>query len=213
MSATTTIRPRDRGTVSHSPDPWNANIHYDATLDAQVPRTARSVLDVGCRDGFLAARLAHRVPRTVGLDVDGEVLRRARGRFPTTSAAWCQGDLLHCPLRAGTFDAVVSNAALHHFPETDEALRRLAELVTPGGTLAIVGFTRVEWQDVPWALAAFVSLGVANRLHRKWEHSAPQSWPPPHTYRQLRRTVHTVLPGAQLRRLLMGRYLITWRAA
>jgi 2-polyprenyl-3-methyl-5-hydroxy-6-metoxy-1,4-benzoquinol methylase len=38
-------------------EPWNVNIHYDATLAGCVPATARSVLDVGCGDGFLAARL------------------------------------------------------------------------------------------------------------------------------------------------------------
>ena len=126
---------------------------------------------------------------------------------------WCQGDLITCPFKPRTFDAVVMNATLHHFPDTSEGLRRLAELVRPGGTLAIVGLTRLEWQDLPWALAAFLSLGIANRARRKWEHSAPQTWPPPHTYRQLRATVDTVLPGAQMRRLLMGRYLITWHAS
>ncbi len=42
--------------------PWNANIHYDGRLEACVPASAASVLDVGCGDGFLAARLARRVP-------------------------------------------------------------------------------------------------------------------------------------------------------
>jgi 2-polyprenyl-3-methyl-5-hydroxy-6-metoxy-1,4-benzoquinol methylase len=42
---------------------WNVNIHYDATVAGCVPATATSVLDVGCGDGVLAARLARRVPR------------------------------------------------------------------------------------------------------------------------------------------------------
>ena len=45
--------------------PWNANIHYDGRLDACVPASATSVLGVGCGDGFLAARLARRVPLVV----------------------------------------------------------------------------------------------------------------------------------------------------
>jgi 2-polyprenyl-3-methyl-5-hydroxy-6-metoxy-1,4-benzoquinol methylase len=38
-------------------EPWNINIHYDGKLDRSVPPEAGSVLDVGCGDGFLAARL------------------------------------------------------------------------------------------------------------------------------------------------------------
>lgn len=48
-------------------EPWNANIHYDRRLDACVPETARSVLDVGCGDGFLAARLARRLTHSPGV--------------------------------------------------------------------------------------------------------------------------------------------------
>jgi protein-L-isoaspartate O-methyltransferase len=59
--------------------PWNANIHYDGRLDACVPASATAVLDVGCGDGFLAARLARRVPLVVAIDTDAPVLDRAPG--------------------------------------------------------------------------------------------------------------------------------------
>lgn len=210
-------------------DPWNANIHYDARLVARVPADARSVLDVGCGDGFLAARLAgpgeprtgpspdDRVPHdasrhVVALDVDEPVLERARARFPDAAVDWRHGDVLTYPFRPGSFDAVVSNATLHHLPDTATALRRLGALVRPGGVLAVVGLTRTEWRDLPWSAAAFVSLGVANRVRRKWEHSAPLHWPPPHTYRELNACARATLPGARLSRLLMGRYLLVWRA-
>jgi len=111
--------------------PWNVNIHYDARLAHCVPAAATSVLDVGCGDGFLAARLARRVPRVVAIDIDGPVLGRARARFPDAPVTWCQGDILTHPLEAGSFDAVLSNAMLHHLPDTRAALRRLSELVRP----------------------------------------------------------------------------------
>jgi 2-polyprenyl-3-methyl-5-hydroxy-6-metoxy-1,4-benzoquinol methylase len=56
------------------------------------------------------------------------------------------------PLERELFDSVVSNATLHHLPDTGTALRRLSQLVRPGGTLAIVGFTRTERRDWPSAL-------------------------------------------------------------
>jgi 2-polyprenyl-3-methyl-5-hydroxy-6-metoxy-1,4-benzoquinol methylase len=193
-------------------DPWNANIHYDGRLDACVPASATSVLDVGCGDGFLAARLARRVPLVVAIDADAPVLGRARARFPDAKVTWCHGDVLTHPLGRESFDAVVSNATLHQLPDAGEALRRLSQLVRPGGTLAIVGFVRTEWQELPWALTALACRGVANRMRGKWEHTAPQTWPPPDTLRELRRSLREALPGARISRLLMGRYLIVWHA-
>jgi SAM-dependent methyltransferase len=158
--------------------PWNANIHYDGRLDACVPASATSVLDVGCGDGFLAALLARRVPLVVAIDADAPVLGRARARFLDARVTWCHGDVLTHPLGRESFDAVVSNAT----------------------------------RDWPWALTALACRGVANRVRGKWEHTAPQMWPPPDTLRQLRRSLREALPGARISRLLMGRYLIVWRA-
>jgi 2-polyprenyl-3-methyl-5-hydroxy-6-metoxy-1,4-benzoquinol methylase len=101
---------------------WNLNIHYDALLDSRVPPGVLRVLDVGCGDGLLAARLTRRIPDVTALDVDAPVLKRARDRFAGAPVRWMQGDVMTADL-AG-FDAVVSNAVLHHLPDTGAALRR-----------------------------------------------------------------------------------------
>ncbi len=195
------------------PAPWNVNIHYDGTLDALVPSSAASVLDVGCGDGFLAARLAARIFRVVALDIDQPVLDRAKKRFPAAEVTWLYGDVLTDVITPGSFDAVVSNATLHHLPDTRAGLRRLSALVRPGGILAIVTFARTEWRELPWVAASFVARGVAIRARGKWEHSAPTVWPPADTLRQLRAVAETELPGARVSRLLLGRVLIHWRSS
>ena len=81
----------------------------------------------------------------------------------------------------------------------------------PGGVLAVVTFPRMQWHDLPWGVASFVARGVANRVRGKWEHTAPQSWPPPDTYRQVRRACAEALPGAHVSRLLFGRCFISWK--
>ncbi|GAB2994794.1 class I SAM-dependent methyltransferase [Mycobacterium bourgelatii] len=192
--------------------PWNINIHYDGLLDAQVPCDARRVLDAGCGDGFLAARLAQRVPDVTAVDVDAPVLQRAQDRFAERPVRWVHGDVMTASLPHAQFDAVVSNAALHHVEDTRAALERLAGLVVPGGTLAVVTFVRFSLRHGLWHLTTAVRCAVINRIKGKWEHTAPIKWPPPDTLAQLRENVGAVLPGARVRRLRYGRVLITWRA-
>ncbi|OBJ59466.1 class I SAM-dependent methyltransferase [Mycobacterium asiaticum] len=190
--------------------PWNINIHYNALVDALVGSGAVNVLDVGCGDGFLAARLARRIPHVIAIDVDAPVLQRARTRFPGAGIRWMHGDVMTAELPR--FDAVVSNAALHHIDDTRAALARLAGLVTPGGTLAVVTFVRFSIRAAWWHLATATACVVVNRVKGKWEHTAPIKWPPPDTLSQLRGHVRAVLPDARIRRLWYGRVLITWRA-
>lgn len=193
-------------------EPWNVNIHYDGKLDKCVPPDAATALDVGCGDGFLAARLSQRIPRVVAVDIDQPVLERAIQRFPSAPVEWRHGDILAMTDELGHFDAVVSNATLHHLPDTRAALACLRRLVRPGGALAVVTFARPGWRHLPWALATLVIRGVAIRLRGKWEHSAPTVWPPRDTVAQLRRHVRAELPGARVSLLPLGRVFIHWRA-
>jgi SAM-dependent methyltransferase len=188
--------------------PWNVNIHYDALLESRVPPGARRVLDVGCGDGFLAARLARRIPDVTALDVDAPVLLRAQARFATAPVRWLHGDVMTAELPA--FDAVVSNAALHHLGDTGPALQRLADLVRPGGTLGVVAFVRPSPRNGLWHVTSWVACAVVNRVKGKWEHTAPIKWPPAATLRRLRADARAALPGAVVRRLFYGRVLITW---
>ena len=193
-------------------EPWNVNIHYDGKLEKCVPGHAASVLEVGCGDGFLAARLSQWVPHVVAVDVDEPVLRRARQRFPDAPVTWRHGDVLALADELGEFDTVVSNAMLHHVADTRAALACLRGLVRPGGTLAVVTFARPGWRHLPWALATLVIRGLAIRVRSKWEHSAPTVWPPHDTVEELRRHVRAELPGAQVSLLALGRVFVKWQA-
>lgn len=193
-------------------DPWNINIHYDGLLDRLVPPHARRVCDVGCGDGFLAARLARRVPEVLAVDVDAPVLARAQRRFPQAPVRWLAADVMDAPLERASFDAVVSNATLHHLDDTPAALSRLASLLAPGGTLAVVTFVRSEPRDVPWQALAWLARGVARTVRGTWDHSAPVCWPPRDGLRQLRRHAQEHLPGVRIRRLVYGRVLLAWTA-
>lgn len=188
---------------------WNNNIHYHRRILDAVPPGARSALDVGTGNGLLAADLRERVADVTGLDADAAVLATARRE--DAGVTWIHGDVLTYPFARESFDVVASVATLHHLPDLDRALTRLSELTAPGGVVAIVGLARSSRPtDLLYDVAGLVQQRRYKRRHGIWEHSAPVVWPPPHTYRDVRRSAATVLPGARWSRLAMWRYALIW---
>ncbi|MGJ3507687.1 class I SAM-dependent methyltransferase [Enemella sp. A6] len=190
--------------------PWNLNIHFDRLLSDLVDPGSR-VLDVGCGDGFLSARLAESGCRVVGLDSDADVLDRARQRFGSHDIAWVHGDLLTCDLTDESFDAVLSNATLHHLPDTAEGLRRMKRLTRPGGRIGVVGFARNGLLDWPRSLVGALGMAIINRVRGQWTHTAPMVTELPLTYGEMRRLSQAVLPGRRFRKLWLGRYWLAYR--
>lgn len=194
---------------------WNHNLHHQRVILDALPSSARSALDVGCGDGLLVRELAARVPRVVGIDLDGPSLSRARGELAGVDAArveLVQGDVMTHPFEAASFDLVASVATLHHL-DARAGLIRMRELLAPGGLLAIVGLAAV---GSPSDAARSLAGAVANRPYqlltgrRHWEHAAPTVWPPPESYGSMRRIVAELLPGARFRTHLFWRYTVLW---
>jgi 2-polyprenyl-3-methyl-5-hydroxy-6-metoxy-1,4-benzoquinol methylase len=193
------------------PEPvWNANIQYHSLLLAAIPDEARRVLDVGCGDGILSAQLARAgVPHVVGLDLDANVLERARARHAGEPVEWLHGDVFSVPFEHSSFDAVVSVATLHHM-HVETGLGRFASLVRPGGVVGVIGLAANDWWDLPYALVAHGSRAVVGLVRGQWEHTAPTTWPPPQTYREIKQMSRRVLPGVRYKRHLLGRYSLIW---
>jgi SAM-dependent methyltransferase len=195
---------------------WDHNRHYHPLVLAAVPPGAAWALDAGCGEGRLARELARAVPHVVALDRHGPALAEARRRDDSGGrVAYVRGDLLSAPLAPAAFDVVTAVASLHHGDEA-AGLRRLAELLRPGGRLVVVGLARETVGGLPFAAAGV----VAHQWHHRRRHreparpgpasAAPLVWPPPHTYPELRRLAQRLLPGATFRRHLLWRYTLVW---
>jgi ubiquinone/menaquinone biosynthesis C-methylase UbiE len=189
---------------------WNHNLHYHRLILDAVPSGARTALDVGTGDGLLARDLHRIVPEVTAIDVDADVLSRARAEDP--GVTWLLGDALTHPFPSESFDVVASIAVLHHFSDPEAALRRLADLTAPGGLVAVVGLARSATPlDVAYDLAGTAQHQYLSRRRGFWDHTAPTVWPPPHSYREVRRLARAVLPDVQWRRLPLWRYALLWR--
>jgi 2-polyprenyl-3-methyl-5-hydroxy-6-metoxy-1,4-benzoquinol methylase len=194
---------------------WNHNIHYFNVLLDEVPAGARSGLDVGCGDGMLARRLRSRVERVVGIDLDRDQITLARSTASSEHAQdveYVHGDVMTYRFDE-RFDAVVSVATLHHL-DTEPALRRMADLVAPGGVLAIAGLARsTRPSDVFHNGVATVLTQVLKRTggRRYYTHSAPIVWPPKDSFVDVRTIATAVLPGVRYVRQHLWRYTLVWR--
>lgn len=127
----------DAVAMQGGPDAYDAALAWFA--DRLPDRERLSILDVGCADGALAARLAKSAPggRIVGLDAAGALLERARAAAP--AARFVQADLLRgLPLRASAvFDVIASWEGLHALPDPVEAIRAFARRLVPEGRLLV----------------------------------------------------------------------------
>lgn len=200
---------------------WDHNAYYHRALLRRVPPGASRVLEAGCGRGQLAARLAARVDHVVALDRDAEMVAAARAVVPA-NVTCVYADVMQHPVEPAGYDAVVSLSVLHHL-DLQPALSRLAGALRPGGVLAVVALPRVDLpRDLPVEVAATAwhhLLGAAfaavdhplRTAMTRGEASAVPMRDPELTTAQVGEQARAVLPGVGVRRLLLWRYLLTWR--
>jgi len=123
-----------------------------ALLDALSFAPGATALEVGPGDGGFLPELARRFDQVTALDNSQTMLDMARQR--------CASEGLHnVRLRLGdalqdiddAADCVVLNMVLHHFAAPAEAVKQLAHLVKPGGSLLV---TELCSHDQSWAREA-----------------------------------------------------------
>jgi ubiquinone/menaquinone biosynthesis C-methylase UbiE len=102
-------------------------------------RVGQRVLDVACGTGIVARTAAPRVGTAgsvTGVDLNEAMLSVARRVSPDLE--WRQGDAAALPFEDAAFDAVLSQMAMMFFPDPATALREMARVVRPAGTVAIL---------------------------------------------------------------------------
>ena len=95
----------------------------------------RTVLELGCGTGNDAARLAAEGYAVTATDLSREAIGRARARFGSLARFLVADMTRPLPFTDGSFDAVMSNVAIHMFPDsvTRAAVGEVTRLVRAGG--------------------------------------------------------------------------------
>ncbi|MDQ0394366.1 class I SAM-dependent methyltransferase [Labrys monachus] len=99
------------------------------------------VLDVATGPGLLAARAAGLGAVATGVDLSPRMVELAANLHP--QAAFRVADAEALPFGDGSFDVVLCNFGIGHFPAPEKAFAEFARVLAPGGRLA------VSWWEGP----------------------------------------------------------------
>lgn len=110
----------------------------DGIVQALDLRAEQTAIDMGAGTGAFALSAARRCKHIYAVDVSPAMLACARQKAAAqgiSNVRFCQGGFLTYEHKAAPADALVSVAVLHHLPDFWKlvALRRLAQMVKPGG--------------------------------------------------------------------------------
>jgi ubiquinone/menaquinone biosynthesis C-methylase UbiE len=147
------------------------------------------VLDVACGTGVVARTAADRMGgrgRVAGLDRNQGMLAVAGRLRPDLE--WHEGDAAELPFADASFDAVLCQSALMFFPDRVAALREMARVAAPGGTVAVQVWDLLEAQEGYGAMYAAFSRqlgpgagsarpGSRRPARRSRPRSTPPRWP------------------------------------
>lgn len=189
---------------------WNHNTAFHGELVAAARRRGGRVLDVGCGEGLLLERLAPVAREAVGIDPDPAAVARARARVGGDAQVLACGLLDDDARTLGLFDTVCCVATLHHLP-LRPALRRLAELVAPGGELRVVGLAATR-SAADWALsgAQVLPVRLVDAVRRAQGEVGVAVTDPAESFAEVRAAARELLPAARARRRFYYRYTLTW---
>lgn len=117
---------------------WNYDIaNLRGAIAAQDPNAL--TLDIPCGGGLAVGDN----PRHIAADISRHMLTRARRKTRTL----LQADIYALPFPPSTFDACVTYNGLHCLDDPAAALRELARVLRPGGTLTGTTLVRGAGRD------------------------------------------------------------------
>jgi SAM-dependent methyltransferase len=166
--------------------------------------SGRGLVD-GCGVGMYLHHLHPLMGEVVGLDIEHDRLREAKGRADMVVRG--VGETL--PFPAGHFDLVLSHEVLEHVQDDAAAVAEIVRVLRPGGRLVLFCPNRgypFETHGVYWRGAYhFGKIPLINYLPRRWRDKLA-----PHVGVYTRRDLATLFQGLPVRfiqrRIIFGAY-------
>jgi SAM-dependent methyltransferase len=145
-------------------------------LDVAGVTTGMDVLDVASGPGYVSGAASARGAKTIGLDLSEKMTELAAENYPDLT--FQLGDAEDLPFPEGSFDAVLINFGVLHFPDADKALSEAYRVLKPGGRLGFTAWAGPEGSAIGIAMGAVekegsleVGLPLGTPIFRFADHS------------------------------------------
>lgn len=103
----------------------------------------RSVLEVGCGEGYGTALIAGVAMHVTGLDYDAITVAHAAAQYPRVR--FVRANLAALPLRSASVDAVATLQVIEHVWDHPQFLAECRRVLRPGGTLLVTTPNRLTF--------------------------------------------------------------------
>lgn len=108
--------------------PWRWSVDRPVLEEALGELSGRSILDVGCQDGWYSYQAAEAGAEVLGIDLREEAVRRAnaiRAIRQVENPKFLMGDVEDAQTISGKFDAVLNYGLLYHLADPINVMCRL----------------------------------------------------------------------------------------
>ena len=131
-------------------------------MNLLAPVPGEKILDVGCGNGALTAKIAEAGADVLGIDHSAEMLAKAERSFPELNFRQAEADSFDLGM---TFDAVFSNAVFHWIKDQEGLLACISRHLRQGGRLVCeFGGTDCARTVHDAAAAVFAGHGLSYRF-------------------------------------------------
>lgn len=123
-------------------------------VDLVESYSPRYVLDIGTGTGALLLALSRRInAKFIGIDISGQMLRKAKENLRNVSVELKKGSFLSIPINDSSVDVVVSNLAMHHLPDAlkIKSIKEIKRVLKTNGKVVIgdiIFFEKFDWRSV-----------------------------------------------------------------
>lgn len=106
-------------------------------VQSWIPKSAKTILDVGCGSGWVAKTFLSKNFNIISLDISKTNPLTALKLYPSSKHSGLVADSFHLPFATNSMDCIVASEIIEHVADPKEFVSELFRVIKQGGSLLI----------------------------------------------------------------------------